>query len=87
MVDRKYCAVVTGATRGIGYAIAERLLKDGMDVIVTGTTNSAEYPVGADYYLVDFLDDSSVSSFIEYLKQKPIDILINNAGINKIDEF
>jgi 3-oxoacyl-[acyl-carrier protein] reductase len=87
MGDRKYCAVVTGATRGIGYAIAERLLIDGMDVIVTGTTNDAEYPIGADYYPVDFLDDPSVSSFIEYLKQKPIDILINNAGINKIDEF
>ena len=33
----KYRAVVTGATRGIGYAIAERLLKDGLEVIVTGT--------------------------------------------------
>mgnify|MGYP000085336109 CR=1 FL=1 len=87
MADRKYCALVTGATRGIGFAIAERLLLDGMDVIVTGTTKEAEYPIGADYYPVDFLDDSSVLSFIESLKQKPIDILINNAGINKIDEF
>ena len=43
MVDRKYCAVVTGATRGIGYAITERLLLDGMDVIATGTSNAVSY--------------------------------------------
>jgi len=87
MTDRKYCAVVTGATRGIGYAIASRLLKDGVEVIATGTSAEAEYPYGASYFQVDFLDDSSVDTFIEYLKQKPIDILINNAGINKISEF
>jgi len=87
MSKMKRQAVVTGATRGIGYAIAERLLKDGLDVIVTGTKNDAEYPLGAKYYQVDFLNDSSVKDFIEHLKQKPIDILINNAGINKISEF
>ena len=87
MIDKKYCAVVTGATRGIGRAIAERLLQDGLDVIVTGTRKDAEYPIGSDYYQVDFLDDTATKAFIKYLKQKPIDILINNAGINKIDEF
>jgi len=87
MAKNKYCAVVTGGTRGIGYSIAQRLIQDGIDVIVTGTKNDSEYPAGADYYQVDFLNDSSVEDFIKYLKQKPIDILINNAGINKIDEF
>jgi len=87
MADRKYFAVVTGATRGIGYAIAERLLGDGLEVIVTGTHKNANYPIGSSYFQVDFLDDNSVNGFVEYLKQKPIDILINNAGINKINEF
>ena len=89
MAKNKYCAVVTGGTRGIGYSIAERLIQDGIDVIVTGTgtKNASIYPIGADFYQVDFLNDSSVKDFIKRLKQKPIDILINNAGINKIGEF
>jgi NAD(P)-dependent dehydrogenase (short-subunit alcohol dehydrogenase family) len=89
MAKNKYCAVVTGGTRGIGYSIAERFIQDGIDVIVTGTgtKNASNYPIGADFYQVDFLNDSSVKDFIKHLKQKPIDILINNAGINKIGEF
>ena len=87
MTNKKYCAVVTGATRGIGRAIAERLLHDGLEVIVTGTRKDAEHPIGSDYYQVDFLNDASTKAFVKYLKQKPIDILINNAGINKIDKF
>ena len=83
----RYRAVVTGATRGIGYAIAERLIKDGIEVIATGTSEKADYPDGASYYPVDFLNDSSLKAFVEYIRQQKIDILVNNAGINKIDEF
>ena len=87
MSNKRYCAVVTGATKGIGRAIAERLMKDGLEVIVTGTRKDADYPFGSNYYQVDFLNDSSTNAFVEYLKQRPIDILINNAGTNKINEF
>ena len=83
----KYRAVVTGGTRGIGLAIAERLLKDGLEVIITGTSENAEYPTGASYYPVDFLNDNSVAAFVEFLKQQQVDVLVNNAGINKIGEF
>jgi NAD(P)-dependent dehydrogenase (short-subunit alcohol dehydrogenase family) len=87
MAKRKYCAVVTGATRGIGYAIAERLIKDGIEVIATGTIEDADYPNGASYYPVDFLDDSRVDAFVHYLKQQKVDIIVNSAAINKIGEF
>jgi NAD(P)-dependent dehydrogenase (short-subunit alcohol dehydrogenase family) len=87
MSKNKYCAVVTGGTRGIGFAIAERLLEDDMDVIVTGTRKHAKYPDGASYYPVDFLSDDSIIAFVEFLKLQQVDILVNNAGINKIGEF
>ena len=87
MSKLKYRAVVTGATRGIGFAIAKRLIKDGIEVIATGTKRDAKYPDGAIYHSVDFLNDESVNSFIAFLKEQKIDILINNAGINKIGEF
>ena len=83
----KYRAVITGATRGIGYAIAERLLKDGLEVIVTGTKKNGKHPAGSSYYQVDFLDEDSTNKFINFLKKQQINILVNNAGINKISEF
>ena len=84
---KKCLAVVTGATRGIGYAIAERLLADGLQVITTGTTQNGTYPTGAMYQPVDFLNDDSTDAFIFFLKKQPVDILVNNAGINKINKF
>ncbi len=87
MAKKKYSAVVTGATRGIGYAIAERLVKDGLDVVGTGTGKEAKCPDGASYRQVDFLDDKSIENFVEFLKQQKIDVLVNNAGINKIGSF
>ncbi|MDC1447052.1 SDR family oxidoreductase [Candidatus Thioglobus sp.] len=87
MENIKYRAVVTGATRGIGYAIAERLLKDGLEVIVTGTKKNGQHPAGSNYYQVDFLDEDSTNKFINFLKKQQINILVNNAGINKISNF
>jgi len=87
MSKLKYRAVVTGATRGIGFAIAERLIKDGIEVIVTGTKEDASYPDGSTYRSVDFLDEKSLNNFADFLKEQKIDILVNNAGINKIGEF
>ena len=87
MSKKKYCALVTGATRGIGFAIAQRLLDDGLEVIATGTKLNGKPPIGAKYFPVDFLQKESLKEFIEYLKTQNIDVLVNNAGINKISDF
>lgn len=77
-------ALVTGGTRGIGRSIAEKLIDDGIRVIVTGTSRNAQYPEGSIYKEVNFLDDNSFKSFEMFIVEAGIDILVNNAGINKI---
>jgi 3-oxoacyl-[acyl-carrier protein] reductase len=86
-------ALITGGTRGIGKAIADRFLDAGASVILTGT-KAAEVeklntenstPETVSYLQVDFTDESSVAAFVNKIQQiGKIDILINNAGINVI---
>ncbi|MBF0353752.1 MAG: SDR family oxidoreductase [Alphaproteobacteria bacterium] len=80
-------ALITGGTRGIGRAIAETLLKRGETVIVTGTKPNGEAPAGCAYETVDFSDPKATSNFADRIADMKIDILINNAGINKISPF
>jgi NAD(P)-dependent dehydrogenase (short-subunit alcohol dehydrogenase family) len=80
-------AVVTGATRGIGSAIASRLLEEGASVIGTGTRPRGSIPNGCEFRCVDFINLDHVCVFAKELSDIKPDILINNAGINKIDLF
>lgn len=85
-------ALITGGTRGIGKAIAERFVDAGASVILTGTKqaeidklNSSNTNKQVSYLQVDFLDDASVTAFLENVNAlKKVDILVNNAGVNKI---
>lgn len=80
-------ALVTGGTRGIGQAIAARLRADGASVSITGTRSDSTGAAGYEYFAVDFADRSAVETFVEEVRQLEFDILINNAGINKIGPF
>jgi len=85
-------ALITGGTRGIGKAIADRFLEAGASIILTGTKASevdklnAENTSGKITYLqVDFTDKNSVKTFVNKISAyAKIDVLINNAGVNKI---
>ncbi len=76
-------AVVTGATRGIGRAIAEALLENGADVI--GLQRSSEGgPEGSFRAVaVDLADGEATRAAASRIAaEQRVDILINNAGIN-----
>ncbi len=77
-------AVVTGATRGIGQAIALRLCAMGARVIATGRQPQGAAPAGCEYRAVDFEDSPATDSFAQTLAELAPDILVNNAGVNRL---
>lgn len=84
VADKK--AVVTGATRGIGRAIAEALRGEGAYVIGTGT-GEGDMSVCDEHYRVDFTELDGIRACADFVRRTAPDILINNAGINKIGAF
>ena len=89
---RRQVALVTGATRGIGLAIARALAGEGCNLIVTARSESALARVSRELasaqlqvmaHSCDVGDPRSVDALFRAARQrfKRLDILINNAGI------
>src|SRR5579863_7016168 len=85
-------ALVTGATRGIGAAIAERLSGEGARVIGTATTPEGAARIsenlaarGGRGAVLDVVKPDSVAALLEDIEAKEgaIGILCNNAGITR----
>jgi 3-oxoacyl-[acyl-carrier protein] reductase len=80
-------ALVTGASRGIGYEIANQLLEAGVTVFGT-CARSDSLPVGlagVHFSVVDFSDPDQLEKFLAELRAiERLDICVNNAGINRI---
>ncbi|MFT3982171.1 MAG: SDR family oxidoreductase [Ferruginibacter sp.] len=89
----KPVAVVTGASKGIGKAVAAAFAKEGYTVLICSRSRSHleaaaaeivnEYP-SADIktFVADFSDPAEVTAFGEFcLQEGTVEVLVNNAGI------
>ena len=82
--------LVTGASRGIGKAIATQLKTLGGTVIGTatsehGASNISEYLGEGQGLVLNVTDDASISAMFDLIKEKygAVDVLVNNAGITR----
>lgn len=84
-------ALVTGASRGIGEAIARRLSEAGAHVIVGARTldrvQQIATEIGGTALELDITAADVRERIRVALEQRPIDILVNNAGVTEDDLF
>ena len=75
-------AIVTGSTKGIGKAIAERLTQEGATVVTTGRSEGASLPV-------DLREPDAAQRIVDFAiaQHGRVDIVVNNAGATKRSNF
>jgi NAD(P)-dependent dehydrogenase (short-subunit alcohol dehydrogenase family) len=76
-------ALVTGGARGIGAAIAARLVVEGYAVVVAGRHAPPSLPEGQRFQVMDVADPASVRAGFAALGR--LDALVNNAGLAGVD--
>ncbi len=96
-------AIITGGTRGIGFAIAKKYLENNAKVIIFGSRNetvekaikelkSLNNKYEVDGYYPNLTDEQNIENTFNEIESKygHIDILVNNAGISsrtKIEDY
>jgi NAD(P)-dependent dehydrogenase (short-subunit alcohol dehydrogenase family) len=73
--------LITGASQGIGRAIATRVIQDGYRVINLDKKTPKNLLEGETYHSIDLMDPQAIEELIPKItKQEPILRLVNNAG-------
>jgi NAD(P)-dependent dehydrogenase (short-subunit alcohol dehydrogenase family) len=88
-------ALVTGGERGLGRQIANKLIENGVQVIVTSRTYSfnPKQSIAADQKIIkqylDVTSEDSINDFFSWIKSlnKKILVLVNNAGVGLFGPF
>ena len=83
-------ALITGAAKGIGFAVAQRFAQEGANVMLADINLEATQAAAAEIpnaqaYAMNVTDRASIQTVIDQIIERygRIDILINNAGITK----
>lgn len=95
-------AVISGASKGIGLAIANKFASEGIDLIITSRNQDdlnqiklnleAKHKISVHVFAADISEKEGVAAFSSFINglNRPINILINNAGTflqgNLLDE-
>lgn len=96
--NKKFVALVTGGTGGLGTAICKRLVKDGFHVVANYNNQEKadkwkakmkEEGFEMDMYQADVCDFEKVEAMVQHIESEigPIDVLVNNAGITRDGQF
>ena len=78
-------ALVTGGAQGLGLAIGARLVREGYDVVLgdvdEAAVRHAAEGIGAAGVAMDVTDDGAVRATLAAYADRPLNVLVNNAGI------
>lgn len=85
-------AVITGASKGIGKATAEKFASNGFDLVIVSRNESElqkvkpefeqKYRIDCKIFEADLSEKAQVKSFTDFVlsQKRPVDILVNNTG-------